>query len=155
MADNLPKVFTEKDELLAREGYKLKPREKTFLHHYLKTGRIIESIIKAGYRGSPSRLYRVGRRILDSPAGQLYYDELEKRERREREVTKDYLVMKLKEIIETSSTKIPDKINALQTLAKVTNNLNEGVGGSNKVVVLQTIGLEDREQLNVDSLQDV
>ncbi len=61
-------------------------------------------------------------------------------------ITIDYFISELKKIIETSSTKTPDKLNALQLLARLTGHLKDKTDmTSQQMVVVKWDGLKSSE----------
>lgn len=56
-------------------------------------------------------------------------------------ITQDYFVNKLKDIIEDNQTKAPDRISALNLLARITGHIKEKPENTTQVVVLKQQGL--------------
>jgi len=139
----------ERDPLFRERCYwgeTLTEKQKIFCEEYARTGRVMHAARVAGYsnkKGNPM-LMRTLRRLLSRPDVKLYLENLKSQERERREVTRDYIVMKLKDLIEKDKVKPSDKINAITTLAKISGLMKDTSDGQ-KVVVFQVAGLEEEK----------
>lgn len=136
----------EQREELLKSGALLKKQQKTFLQEFVRTNKILTAMRNAGYKGSPSYLISLGYKMLKDPDIQPYLKSLEEEEALHRSVTREYLIVKLKEIVEDKSIKAHDKIDAINTLARVSNIIRDGAPENGRVVFFQAIGLEEQQQ---------
>ena len=138
-------VFREK----ALAGETLTPKQKILCEEYARTGRIIQSAKLAGYKGTDYSLYFRAKEIIDRPDAKAYIEKIKKQHEEVKTVSREYIIDKLKELIESSKTKPSEKINAITTLAKLMGLMKETAAEGGKVVVFQTVGLEDQQAIVV------
>ncbi len=140
MKENYRELYIE----LAREGLTLKQYEKRFLEAYAMEGRILPAAKKAGWKGVPRTIWDKATKLLAREDAKAYLKDATEALRREQEVSRDYVTDKLKSIIERKDIKVSDQINAIQLLAKLMGIIKD-TPESDKVVVLQTVGLQAPE----------
>ncbi len=128
---------------MGKEGVGIYPTPVIFIEEYVISRDVLDAARRAGYACKTSySAYAKLKAILKKPEAKAYMEKLEEDLRLRNKITQDYLVAKLKELIETPLSRIKpaDKINAINTLAKIAGFLKEQDSG--RVVVFQVAGLE-------------
>ncbi|RLC49261.1 MAG: hypothetical protein DRH57_00130 [Candidatus Cloacimonadota bacterium] len=133
-----PREFTD-EEL---EGFdKLGEKVKKFAHYYLTTRKPVSSAIKAGFSREKAR--SAANRLLQNKKVRRYIEYLKAQMRQMAEVDRDYIVLKLKEIVEKENASDQVKISALNTLAKIGGFLQDSKPP--QTFVLNVIGLDEEK----------
>lgn len=115
-------------------------KQKKFVEEYLIDYNRIKALRRAGYKSE--RPDKLAKELLDKPQIQAYLLEAEEEAKDRNNVTRDYFVLNLKDIIE-SDGRTSDRISALLLLARVTGHIKEASPeNKNTVVVLNQKGLE-------------
>lgn len=103
----------------------LTKKQKAFIQEYLVDLNATQAAIRAGY--SKKTAYSIGQENLSKPEIQQALQEAQKRREKRTEVTQDYVIAKLREIVEKDASDGPDselkyanKIRALELLGKHT-----------------------------------
>ena len=101
----------------------LTKKQKAFIQEYLVDLNATQAAIRAGY--SKKTAYSIGQENLSKPEIQQALQEAQKRREKRTEVTQDYVIAKLREIVEKDASDGPDselkyanKIRALELLGK-------------------------------------
>ncbi|TAL62103.1 MAG: hypothetical protein EPN88_13880 [Bacteroidetes bacterium] len=112
-----------------------------------------EAFIEAGY--SRRSATKIACAMLQKPSVLKYLEYIEKENAERNKVTRDYFVVKLKEIIEDKKSKANEKIGGLALLAKVTGHIKEAPADTRNTVILNQIGLNDdnndKEVIEIDT----
>lgn len=98
------------------KGAKLTPKMVAFIDEYLANGVVRKAVLAAGYKTNNPTM--IGTRLINHP---LVAQEIERRqaERREKlEITADYLLNKLINVIEDEGTKNVDLLRAIELAGK-------------------------------------
>ena len=140
----------ERDPLFrerALAGETLTPKQRLLCEEYASTGQVLASAKRAGYStwGGNSIIYKKAKAILTRPDAQLYISQKKGDIEERKTASREYIVTKLKELVETpKGVKPSEKINALTVLAKVAGLMKESPD-SGRVVVFQTVGLDEQK----------
>ena len=118
----------------------LTKKQKAFIQEYLVDLNATQAAIRAGY--SKKTAYSIGQENLSKPEIQQALQEAQKRREKRTEVTQDYVIAKLREIVEKDASDGPDselkyanKIRALELLGKHTGAFDGGAkDGQNEPV---------------------
>lgn len=109
----------------------LTKKQKAFIQEYLVDLNATQAAIRAGY--SKKTAYSIGQENLSKPEIQQALQEAQKRREKRTEVTQDYVIAKLREIVEKEASDGPDselkyanKIRALELLGKHTGAFDGG-----------------------------
>lgn len=109
----------------------LTKKQKAFIQEYLVDLNATQAAIRAGY--SKKTAYSIGQENLSKPEIQQALQEAQKRREKRTEVTQDYVIAKLREIVEKDASDGPDselkyanKIRALELLGKHTGAFDGG-----------------------------
>lgn len=109
----------------------LTKKQKAFIQEYLVDLNATQAAIRAGY--SKKTAYSIGQENLTKPEIQQALQEAQKRREKRTEVTQDYVIAKLREIVEKDASDGPDselkyanKIRALELLGKHTGAFDGG-----------------------------
>lgn len=109
----------------------LTKKQKAFIQEYLVDLNATQAAIRAGY--SKKTAYSIGQENLSKPEIQQALQEAQKRREKRTEVTQDYVIAKLREIVEKDASDGPDselkyanKIRALELLGKHTGVFDGG-----------------------------
>ena len=109
----------------------LTKKQKAFIQEYLVDLNATQAAIRAGY--SKKTAYSIGQENLSKPEIQQALQEAQKRREKRTEVTQDYVIAKLREIVEKDASDGPDselkyanKIRALELLGKHTGAFDSG-----------------------------
>lgn len=122
----------------------LTAKQKAFVREYLVDLNATQAAIRAGY--SKRSAYSTGQRMLKNDEVQKAIQKAQKRREERTEVTQDYVIAKLREIVEKDASDGPDselkyanKIRALELLGKHTGAFDgcakEGQNEPVKVVI--------------------
>lgn len=109
----------------------LTKKQKAFIQEYLVDLNATQAAIRAGY--SKKTAYSIGQENLSKPEIRQALQEAQKRREKRTEVTQDYVIAKLREIVEKDASDGPDselkyanKIRALELLGKHTGAFDGG-----------------------------
>lgn len=109
----------------------LTAKQKAFVQEYLVDLNATQAAIRAGY--SKRSAYSTGQRMLKNDEVQKAIQKAQKRREERTEVTQDYVIAKLREIVEKDASDGPDselkyanKIRALELLGKHTGAFDGG-----------------------------
>ena len=109
----------------------LTKKQKAFIQEYLVDLNATQAAIRAGY--SKKTAYSIGQENLSKPEIQQALQEAMKKREKRTEVTQDYVIAKLREIVEKDASDGPDselkyanKIRALELLGKHTGAFDGG-----------------------------
>ena len=113
----------------------LTKKQKAFIQEYLVDLNATQAAIRAGY--SKKTAYSIGQENLSKPEIQQALQEAQKRREKRTEVTQDYVIAKLREIVEKDASDGPDselkyanKIRALELLGKHTGAFDARVSAA-------------------------
>ena len=109
----------------------LTKKQKAFIQEYLVDLNATQAAIRAGY--SKKTAYSIGQENLSKPEIQQALQEAQKRREKRTEVTQDYVIAKLREIVAKDASDGPDselkyanKIRAFELLGKPPGALDGG-----------------------------
>ena len=133
-----PKEITD-EEL---DGFdKLSTRIKKFCHYYVRERRPYRSAVKAGYP-KKSAQQRAGA-LLKDPIVKRYIEYLQRRLAQLAEIDRNYIVLKLKSLVESKDTSDNVKVSALNTLAKMGGFLHEQ--SAPQTFIFNVVGLSHQD----------
>jgi len=133
-----PKEFTD-EEL---DGFdQLSTRIRKFCHYYAKERRPYRSAVKAGYPKKYAQQKAMS--LLRDPIVKRYIEYLQKRIAQLGEIDRNYIVLKLKSLVESKDTSDNVKVSALNTLAKMGGFLHEQ--SAPQTFIFNVLGLSNQE----------
>ena len=139
-----PKEFSD-EEL---DGFdKLPDKIKTFCHYYFRERRPYKSAVLAGF--SKKYAKTIAYKLLRKPIISRYIEYLQKRTSQLAQIDRDYIVLKLKNLIEKEDTHDSVKVSALGLLARMGGFLQDKP--QPQTFVFNVIGLGEDEAKRVNT----
>lgn len=119
-------------------------KQRLFISEYMKDYNPRSAAIRAGY--PPAKATRQAYSLLSKPHIAEYLAEQEAEAANRNKITADYLITRLKNIIDSHGEKTADRIAAIQLVARITGFLRDKQIENKQVVVLQQTGMDVQGQ---------
>ena len=117
----------------------MRPKEARFVEEYLKDFNQTKAVIRAGYAVKNDNVAHViAQRLLQKATVRKYLEVKQEELAARNDIAQDFLVIRLKSIIENVQTKPGDKIRALTLLARITGFFKDEPLAQQTVIFRQT-----------------